>query len=101
MVIGSAVAFGELGQKLQASASFEPVTSSANWPREVSVLDCESPCQNCPEYRVSFHVQHEPPPATLQRKSRQGTGAVARLIVVFLALVGVLSLVQGGGWNAL
>jgi hypothetical protein len=100
MVIGSAAALGELGQKLQAAASFKPVASAANWPSEVAVLDCESPYQDRPDYRVSFHVQHEPLPATLQRKSRQAPSTVALLVVLFLALVGILSLVRWV-WGAL
>ena len=64
------------------------------------MLNCESPYLDRPDYRVSFHVQHEPLPATLQRKSRQGSSTVIFLAVALLALVGVVSLVQWA-WNAL
>jgi hypothetical protein len=100
MIIGSATALGELGQQLQAVASFEPVASTTNWPREVAVLNCESPYQDRPDYRVSFHVQHEPLPTTLQRQSRQAPSTVALLVVLTLALVGILSLVRWV-WGAL
>jgi hypothetical protein len=100
MVIGSAAALGELGQQLQAVASFEPVASATNWPREVAVLNCESPYQDRPDFRVSFHVQHEPLPATLQCKSRQRPSAVVFLVLLPLALVGIVSLVRWG-WGAL
>jgi hypothetical protein len=100
MIIGSATALGELGQQLQAVASFEPLTAPTNWPHEVAVLNCDSPYQDRPDYRVSFHVQHEPLPASLLRKSRQAPSAVAFLIVLPLALVGIVSLVRWV-WNAL
>ncbi len=100
MIICSVAALGELGQQLQAVASFEPVASATNWPREVAVLNCESPYQDRPDYRVSFHVQHEPLPATLQRKSRQAPSTVAFLVVLPLALIGIVSLVRWV-WGAL
>jgi hypothetical protein len=100
MVIGSAAALGELGQQLQAVASFEPVVPATNWPREVAVLNCESPYSDRPDYRVSFHVQYAPIPPTLQRKSRQGPSAVVFLVLLPLALVGIVSLVRWV-WGAL
>jgi hypothetical protein len=100
MIIGSTAALRELGQELQGVANFESPASPANWPREVAVLNGESPYLDRPDYRVSFHVQHEPLPAALRRKSRQGLSTVVVVAVVLLALVGVVSLVQWA-WYAL
>jgi hypothetical protein len=100
MIIGSATALGQLGQQLQAAGNFEPLSSPANWPREVAVLNCESPYQDRPDYRVSFHVQQQPLPAELQRKYRQSPSVGVFLVLLPLALVGAVSLVRWA-WSAL
>jgi hypothetical protein len=99
MIIGSAAALSELGQQLQFAANVDPV-APADWPHEVAVLNSESPYLDHPEYRVSFHVQDGPLPATLQRKPRQGPSTPVFLALAFLALVGSVSLVRWA-WNAL
>ncbi len=94
MIIGSAAALRELGEQLQAAGNFQPMAAAGDWPAQVAVLNSESPYLDCPDYRVSFHIQREPLPATLVRKSRQAPSAALFWSMAVLALVGLVSLVR-------
>lgn len=94
MLVGTAESVRKLASDLEVAVSQEQ-PSAHDWPREVAVLNTESPYSDRQDFRVSIHLATSALPQELLRKTRSGGASLGFTATVgLLAAIGAASLLN-------